>query len=75
MKQYNIYGGIGYSEYLYTSLYDNEENAEVDAWITASHIANAYPKVKGRLSYEVILTSEDTIEDLILGYIIDGSIS
>ena len=75
MRQYNIYGGIDHFEYLYTGLYDSEEDAEVDAWIITSHIANAYPKVKGKLSYEVILTSEDTVEDLILGYIIDGSIS
>lgn len=68
-------GGIDYPKYLYTGLYSKKEDAKIDAWIATSHIANSYPRIRGSLSYWVIPTAEDTIEDLILGYIIDGSIS
>ena len=67
MKQYNIYGGIDSIQYLYTGLYNNIEEAKLDAWLTVSHIANSYPN-NGNIRYKVVLTEVDNIEELIMGY-------
>lgn len=77
MIRYNIYAGINTLEYMYTGLYEDQKSAEIDAWAVASFIANGYNypnKVDtSTLYYRVKLTEEDSLKDLILNYIDDGS--
>lgn len=58
-KEYNIYaglgGGFGGAKYQYTGLYDNEDDASMEAYIVASEEYESYGGYHGLLSYEEAL--------------------
>ena len=58
-KEYNIYaglgGGFGGAKYQYTGLYDNEDDAFIDAYTAASEEYESYGGYHGLLTYEEAL--------------------
>lgn len=77
-KEYNIYAGLGRSfggaKYLYTRLYDNENDASMEAYTAASEEYESYSGYHGLLSYEEALEaamndnpgkSEEELQDYI----------
>lgn len=77
-KEYNIYaglgGGFGGAKYQYTGLYDNEDDAFMEAYTAASEEYESYSENNGLLSYEEALEaamndnpgkSEEELQDYI----------
>lgn len=58
-KEYNIYaglgGGFGGAKYQYTGLYDNEDDAFIDAYTAVSEEYESYGGYHGLLTYEEAL--------------------
>ena len=58
-KEYNIYaglgGGFGGAKYQYTGLYDNEDDAFIDAYTAVSEEYESYSGYHGLLTYEEAL--------------------